>query len=92
MFSTIPYTDEEDLVTGAVSDFVLAILPWFYIRNLQIGIKEKISVGFALSVGFLAGVCSILKIYYTSTLGARSDYSCKFRRSSTMITRSPTHS
>lgn len=36
--------------------------------------REKVAVGIALSVGFLAGIFSILKIYYTTTLNARADY------------------
>jgi hypothetical protein len=64
-------------VTGAASDFVLAILPWFYIGKLNIGLKEKISIGLVMSTGIFATACSILKIYYTSTLGPRTDYSCK---------------
>ncbi|KAK2760702.1 hypothetical protein FQN54_001937 [Arachnomyces sp. PD_36] len=61
-------------VTGAVTDFLFAIVPWIYVRNLQMGLKEKISVGVALSMGFFAGACSILKIYYTWTLGAHADF------------------
>ncbi|KAJ3499412.1 hypothetical protein NLG97_g341 [Lecanicillium saksenae] len=61
-------------VTGAVTDFVFALLPWYYIRSLQMGVKEKLSVGVALSMGLFAGACSILKIYYTSTLGAHADF------------------
>ncbi|CAI6335374.1 unnamed protein product [Periconia digitata] len=61
-------------VTGALTDFVFALLPWFYITKVQISLKEKLSVGVALSAGFAAGVCSIMKIYYTSTLGAHADY------------------
>jgi len=65
------------LVFGAATDFVYAILPWFYIRTLKIGLKEKISVGVALSMGIFAGACSILKIYYTWTLGSHTDFTCK---------------
>ena len=67
-----------NLVFGAVTDFSFAILPWFYVIKLKIGLKEKITVGVALSMGFFAAICSILKIYYTGTLGAHSDYSCKY--------------
>jgi hypothetical protein len=63
-------------VTGALTDFVFALLPWLYITKVKISFKEKVSVGFALSAGFAAGVCSIMKIYYTSTLGAHTDYTC----------------
>ena len=65
------------LVFGAITDFAFAILPWFYVSKLRINIKEKITVGVALSMGFFAAICSILKIYYTSVLGAHADFTCR---------------
>lgn len=61
---------------GAVTDFAYAVLPWFYIVRLQMSTRRKIAVGLALSAGLLPFVCSILKIYYTSTLGADTDPTC----------------
>ncbi|CRG88300.1 hypothetical protein PISL3812_05329 [Talaromyces islandicus] len=61
-------------VVGAITDLVFAIVPWFYIKNLHINLKEKIGVGVALSMGFFACICSILKIYYTWTLGSHGDF------------------
>lgn len=40
------------------------------------GLKEKITIGVALSMGFFATVCSSLKIYYTWTLGSHQDFTC----------------
>ncbi|KAF3072855.1 hypothetical protein CFAM422_004881 [Trichoderma lentiforme] len=59
---------------GALTDFCFAVLPWFYLRKLQMGLKEKITIGVALSMGFFATVCSSLKIYYTWTLGSHQDF------------------
>lgn len=74
-------------MTGALTDFVFAILPWFYITKVKISMKEKVSIGIALSAGFAAGVCSIMKIYYTSTLGAHSDYTCTYPYKSRLFSR-----
>ncbi|PNP47038.1 hypothetical protein THARTR1_10543 [Trichoderma harzianum] len=41
---------------GALTDFCFAVLPWFYLRKLQMGLKEKITIGVALSMGFFATV------------------------------------
>jgi hypothetical protein len=54
--------------------FILAAIPWFYITKLRIVRREKIAVGVALSFGFLAGIFSILKVYYTTRLNSRTDY------------------
>lgn len=62
---------------GALADFAFAIIPWFYVYKLKMKLKERIAVGVALSLGFFAGVASILKIYYTGRLTSRSDYACK---------------
>ncbi|KAL7934619.1 hypothetical protein V8C35DRAFT_33292 [Trichoderma chlorosporum] len=59
---------------GALTDFAFAIAPWFYLRKLQMGLKEKITIGVALSMGFFATACSTLKIYYTWTLGSHQDF------------------
>jgi hypothetical protein len=65
-------------VVGAITDLAFAIVPWVYIRSLHINLKEKISVGVALSMGFFACICSVLKIYYTWTLGSHADFTCKY--------------
>ena len=68
------------IFTGAVgcaSDFILATIPWYYIPKLQMSMQQKIGIGLALSAGYFAGVCSILKIYYTTRLTSRTDYACE---------------
>ncbi|KAI3528921.1 hypothetical protein CABS01_09046 [Colletotrichum abscissum] len=46
---------------SAVSDFVLALLPWKIVLSLQMRKHEKIGVGMAMSMGILAGVMGIMK-------------------------------
>lgn len=68
------------IMTGAIgcaSDFVLALIPWFNILELQMNMQTKIGVGFTLSAGLFAGCCSVLKVYYTTRLISRTDYACK---------------
>ncbi|CAG8891153.1 unnamed protein product [Penicillium egyptiacum] len=52
------------LFVGAYSgaqDFVLALLPWTIVWNLQMRKKEKLGVAFAMSLGIFAGAASIVK-------------------------------
>ncbi|OLN83296.1 hypothetical protein CCHL11_03165 [Colletotrichum chlorophyti] len=46
---------------SAACDFILALLPWKMIFNLQMKQSERISIALALSMGFLAGVMGIMK-------------------------------
>lgn len=68
-----------DLAVGAATDFAFALIPWYYVRSLQMSLKNKLGVGVALSLGFFAGGCSIVKTCYIPRMGeAQADYSCKF--------------
>ncbi|KZL81186.1 integral membrane protein, partial [Colletotrichum incanum] len=46
---------------SAVCDFILALLPWKMICNLQMKQSERLSIALALSMGVLASVTSIMK-------------------------------
>ncbi|KAM0329274.1 hypothetical protein ACHAQA_004579 [Verticillium albo-atrum] len=46
---------------SALSDFVLALLPWKIVMGLQMRKHEKIGVAVAMSIGVLAGVMGIMK-------------------------------
>jgi hypothetical protein len=46
---------------GAAMDFALALLPWQMLAKLQMRRKEKIGVGLAMSMGFVAGIAAIVK-------------------------------
>ncbi|KAJ5763941.1 hypothetical protein N7533_002622 [Penicillium manginii] len=65
------------LFVGAYSgaqDFVLALLPWTIVWNLQMRKKEKLGVAFAMSLGIFAGAASIVKTTYLVALSAKSDF------------------
>ncbi|KAK4227352.1 hypothetical protein QBC38DRAFT_499480 [Podospora fimiseda] len=51
-------------VSGAYSaacDLVLAMLPWAILSNLSMGLKEKLGVGVAMSMGVAACIMAIIK-------------------------------
>ena len=68
------YYDTPGASIGALSDFVLAIVPWIYITKLHLPLRERVAVGVALSLGFGAGFFAIIKTYYVTRLSARTDY------------------
>ena len=70
----IAYFDTPCASIGALSDFILSIIPWIYILRLQLALREKIAIGMALSLGFGAGIFAIIKTYYATSLSARTDY------------------
>jgi hypothetical protein len=42
-------------------DFVLAILPWHVVMGLNMRRKEKITIACGLSLGVVAGACSVVR-------------------------------
>ncbi|KAF3401588.1 hypothetical protein F1880_010034 [Penicillium rolfsii] len=65
------------LFVGAYSgaqDFVLALLPWSLVWNLQMKKKEKLGIAFAMSLGVFAGAASIVKTTYLVALSAKADF------------------
>ncbi|KAK1751933.1 hypothetical protein QBC47DRAFT_306866 [Echria macrotheca] len=46
---------------SAAMDFVLAALPWTFLRKLHMAKREKIGIGVAMSMGILAGIVGIIK-------------------------------
>ncbi|GJC80311.1 hypothetical protein ColLi_03149 [Colletotrichum liriopes] len=48
----------------AFMDFVLALVPWKIIWGMRLRRHEKLGVCFAMSLGWLAGVCAIIKGVY----------------------------
>ncbi|KAK3365414.1 hypothetical protein B0H63DRAFT_112484 [Podospora didyma] len=55
-------------------DIVLAVLPATFIANLSLPLKKKVALCILLSLGFIAAICSGLKIRYLDKLGARTDF------------------
>ncbi|KAL3446624.1 hypothetical protein BJX65DRAFT_112164 [Aspergillus insuetus] len=65
------------LFVGAYSgaqDFLLALLPWTIVWNLQMRKKEKIGVAFAMSLGIFAGAAAIVKTCYLVKLSEKADF------------------
>ncbi|KAJ5653410.1 hypothetical protein N7490_000413 [Penicillium lividum] len=65
------------LFVGAYSgaqDFVLALLPWSIVWNLQMRKKEKMGVAFAMSLGVFAGAAAIVKTTFLVALSAKADF------------------
>ncbi|OBR15185.1 Integral membrane family protein [Colletotrichum higginsianum IMI 349063] len=48
----------------AAMDFALALVPWKLIWGMRLRKHEKLGVCFAMSLGWLAGVCAIIKGVY----------------------------
>ncbi|RBQ70617.1 hypothetical protein FVER14953_03741 [Fusarium verticillioides] len=46
---------------SAVTDFILALLPWAMLWNLNMKNKEKFGVAFAMSLGVFAGAIAVIK-------------------------------
>ncbi|EFY86117.1 hypothetical protein MAC_07851 [Metarhizium acridum CQMa 102] len=49
---------------SAATDFILALLPWVILWNLQMKKREKFGVAVAMSLGIFAGSIAIIKIQY----------------------------
>ncbi|PIG84246.1 hypothetical protein AARAC_011139 [Aspergillus arachidicola] len=45
----------------AAVDFYFAILPWIFIWELNMRFKEKMTIAISLSLGFIAGICGIIR-------------------------------
>ncbi|KAJ5718176.1 hypothetical protein N7488_003822 [Penicillium malachiteum] len=71
--SAIHFLTLHPAYSGA-QDFVLALLPWMIVWNLQMRRKEKFGVAFAMSLGVFAGAASIVKTTYLVALSAKADF------------------
>ncbi|GFF56794.1 hypothetical protein IFM62136_03220 [Aspergillus lentulus] len=45
----------------AAVDFYFAILPWIFIWKLNMKQKEKLVIAISLSLGFIAGICGVIR-------------------------------
>jgi hypothetical protein len=68
----------------AAADFALALIPWKLVWGLQLGIREKVGVAIAMSMGILSGVCAIVKGIYLVQL-RQQDFFCGFQNSSVRV-------
>jgi hypothetical protein len=55
-------------------DFVLAALPWHVIMSLNIKQKEKYTIACGLSLGVIAGACSIVRTLELRSLSSMDNY------------------
>ncbi|KAK0717511.1 hypothetical protein B0T26DRAFT_710099 [Lasiosphaeria miniovina] len=55
---------------SAAMDFVLALLPWTVIWNLQMKRREKVGVALAMSMGIFAGATAVVKTTVIPTLAS----------------------
>lgn len=62
-------------VVSAAADFVLAILPWFILWNLQMKRKDKNLIASSMSLGLFAGVCGIIRTTTVERITKGTDYS-----------------
>ncbi|KAE9366870.1 hypothetical protein N431DRAFT_384870 [Stipitochalara longipes BDJ] len=60
---------------SAAADFILAILPWFILWNLQMKRKDKNLIASSMSLGFFAGVCGIIRTTTVERIFTGVDYS-----------------
>ncbi|KAJ5811030.1 hypothetical protein N7447_010546 [Penicillium robsamsonii] len=59
---------------SAAQDFVLALLPWTIVWNLQMRKKEKFGVAVAMSLGIFAGAAAIVKTIHLMALSDKADF------------------
>jgi hypothetical protein len=70
------------IVICAAADIIYAGLPWIALWNLQMNKNTKIVICSAMSLGFFAGICGIVRAISLEGLNARSDYTCMFYKKS----------
>ncbi|KAF2633276.1 hypothetical protein BU25DRAFT_464217 [Macroventuria anomochaeta] len=59
---------------SAAMDFILAALPWHVVMALSIKRKEKITMACGLSLGVLAGACSVVRTVELKSLSSMDNY------------------
>lgn len=55
-------------------DFLLVLLPWIILWNLNMKRKEKITVCISLSLGIFAGACGVIRTAGLDVLSQTTDY------------------
>lgn len=60
---------------SAITDWSFGILPVFFVWNMQMNPRTKLSVVLILSLGFFASTATIVRIVYIKSLAATDDYS-----------------
>ncbi|SPN96520.1 uncharacterized protein DNG_00046 [Cephalotrichum gorgonifer] len=65
----LQYLGGSFLGSGGVIDVLLALLPWFVLRNLLLEKREKIGLTIAMSLGAITGVIVILRTFFQFVQG-----------------------
>lgn len=60
---------------SAAADFILAILPWFILWNLNMKRKDKNLIATSMSLGIFAGICGIIRTTTVERIFTGDDYS-----------------
>ncbi|KAK4031824.1 hypothetical protein C8A01DRAFT_51224 [Parachaetomium inaequale] len=60
----LQYLGGSTIVYGGVIDVLLALFPWFIIRNLQLVTREKIGLTLAMSLGAITGTIVIFRAFF----------------------------
>ncbi|KAI1390567.1 uncharacterized protein F4822DRAFT_154594 [Hypoxylon trugodes] len=61
-------------ITACSTDFFLAAFPWVVLWRLNMRRREKVTICISLSLGVLAGICGIIRIFSIKGLSHESDY------------------
>ncbi|ATZ56378.1 hypothetical protein BCIN_13g02180 [Botrytis cinerea B05.10] len=61
--------------TSAAADFILAVLPWIILWELNMKKKEKVLITSSMSLGIFAMICGVIRTVNLNGLSSRSDYS-----------------
>ncbi|KAF2124476.1 hypothetical protein P153DRAFT_132756 [Dothidotthia symphoricarpi CBS 119687] len=59
---------------SATMDFVLALLPWHVVINLNMKRNEKVTIACGLSLGVFAGACSVVRTIKLRSLSSLENY------------------
>ena len=65
------------LAWNSLFDLVLAVLPIHFIMNLNLSLRKRIGLCVLLGLGLLTCATAIIKTTTLTSLGARSDITCK---------------
>lgn len=60
----LQYLGGTTIVYGGVIDVLLALFPWFVIKNLLLETREKIGLTFAMSLGLITGTIVIFRAFF----------------------------
>jgi hypothetical protein len=57
-----------------ITDIISALMPFTFLKKVQIPLRERIVIGMLMGLGLFAAVASTLKAVYSATFGTGGDY------------------